>query len=77
MARITELERVTFDRRSVHDPVASCLYDFYDIDGRRFLQVIRMEGRGARPQKSRARSFRSTRTVLADSRQRLKRPSHG
>ena len=39
MARILMLERTTFDRRSVHDPVASCLYDFYDVDGQRLLQI--------------------------------------
>jgi hypothetical protein len=39
VARIIELERTTFERRSVHDPVASCLYDFYDVDGQRLLQI--------------------------------------
>jgi hypothetical protein len=39
LARLTNLERTTFDRRSLHDPVASCLYDFYDLDGQRLLQI--------------------------------------
>jgi hypothetical protein len=39
LARITNLERATFARRSLHDPVASCLYDFYDVDGERLLQI--------------------------------------
>ena len=39
MARITELQRTTFERRYVHDPVDSSLYDFYDVNGQRFLQI--------------------------------------
>jgi hypothetical protein len=39
MARILNLDRTTFDRRSLHEPVASCLYDFYDVDVQRLLQI--------------------------------------
>lgn len=39
MARLTKPERMTFERRSLHDEVASCLYDVYDLDGKRYLQI--------------------------------------
>jgi hypothetical protein len=39
MARIIDLQRTTFDRPALHDPVAVALYDFYEVDGRRLLQI--------------------------------------
>src|SRR5690348_13716053 len=39
MALIVDLQRTTFDRRSLHDPVAVALYDFYDVAGQRLLQI--------------------------------------
>jgi hypothetical protein len=46
MARILKFQEATFDRRSVHDPVAECPYDFYDVNGKRCLQINMYERAG-------------------------------
>jgi hypothetical protein len=64
MARITRFQRATFDRRSVHDPVASCLYDLYDVDGQHLLQVNTYGRQGRKMPDKPSQVVQSTRTVL-------------
>ena len=65
MAKIVELQRTTFERRSIHDPVASCLYDFYDVAGQRPLQINTYRRKGRKMPDKPARSYGSTKPVRA------------
>ncbi len=39
MARISTPQRFTVERRALHDQAAQTLYDIYEVDGQRLLQV--------------------------------------